>query len=380
MSGIGQTASPSLAAVHKAALAVTDLLQSQYTGVAPRNESLFHRLARRTNDVLRVTGVRLITTGGYERLLALSGSSYGRLSSSGTLDDIAEHHAAYDSLRALLADDGSRGVFDWFIAMRAAYAQVGEAGLALFPPPIPLELYREYLSKLIRHGCSRVYDVGEFQVESQPEAMVDSMVMEQYRLSGVVEPYRGDTVLDIGAFMGETSLWFAREVGPEGRVVAFEPVTSLARRCVENVERNTALAMAEIRVENVAVGAQSGKCTVSGRGDAGDSVTLGSGGLVSMISVDDYVQQTRLGQVDFIKMDIEGMEREALEGANETIRDFRPKLAISCYHKGDDLRVLADMIHAHVPAYKLYLSHKSPTWHETVLFACCDVRQATSND
>jgi hypothetical protein len=87
------------------------------------------------------------------------------------------------------------------------------------------------------------------------------------------------------------------------------------------------------------------------------------------ISIDDYVARQGLTRVDFIKMDIEGAEDAALSGAAETIRRFRPKLAISAYHKPDDMIVLPRRIRSILPAYSFYLEHYTIHQEETVLYA-----------
>lgn len=379
MSAPSQGASPTLAVTLRATEAVASLLASESVSEGGSSESAVHHMARSLNEILRYAGIRLITTQGYKKLLASGGDSFGRLSASETLNDVLSHVDAYDALRSRFADDSSRSIFDWCLAMRVAFAQVGGASLTLFPAPVSMKDYDKYLAELARRRHGRVYDVAGLRVESLSEAIVDSVILEQYLLPGLVEPCSGETVFDVGAFMRETSLWFARKVGSSGKVVAFEPVRSLAHKCLENVRRNTGQALPEIRIENLAVGARSGSCTMTERGDAGDAVTNTSTGGLAMVSIDDYVRTSGMGRVDFIKMDIEGMERYALEGARLTIGRYHPKLAISCYHKGDDLRVLAGMIRKQVPEYRLYLSHKSPTWHETVLFACCDTRQVASD-
>ena len=68
-------------------------------------------------------------------------------------------------------------------------------------------------------------------------------------------------------------------------------------------------------------------------------------------------------------MDIEGAERDGLVGARKTIQQFRPKLAISIYHRKDDYIVLSQLIKEMVPDYKLYLAHHSIHLSETVLYA-----------
>lgn len=74
-------------------------------------------------------------------------------------------------------------------------------------------------------------------------------------------------------------------------------------------------------------------------------------------------------QVTFIKMDIEGSEYNALLGAKETICKYKPKLAISVYHKKDDLWKIPSLILEYNPDYKLYLRHYSFGYAETVLYA-----------
>ena len=68
-------------------------------------------------------------------------------------------------------------------------------------------------------------------------------------------------------------------------------------------------------------------------------------------------------------MDIEGAELEALKGAEETIKRYRPKLAICVYHKPEDIVEIPKYILNINPDYKLYLRHYSDNAGETVLYA-----------
>jgi len=53
-----------------------------------------------------------------------------------------------------------------------------------------------------------------------------------------VEPKLGDIVFDIGAYVGDTALWFSKAVGPQGKVYAFEPEPSNFEKLKANLERN----------------------------------------------------------------------------------------------------------------------------------------------
>jgi len=59
-----------------------------------------------------------------------------------------------------------------------------------------------------------------------------------------------------------------------------------------------------------------------------------------LTTVDKMVEELRLHKVDFIKMDIEGAEQKAINGARSTIAKFRPRMALAIYHiKGDEIEI-----------------------------------------
>ena len=75
-------------------------------------------------------------------------------------------------------------------------------------------------------------------------------------------------------------------------------------------------------------------------------------------------------KINFIKMDIEGAELAALQGAAETIKNFNPTLAICAYHKAEDLITLPQFIRSLNPDYKFYLrKHTLVMDTEMVLYA-----------
>ena len=65
---------------------------------------------------------------------------------------------------------------------------------------------------------------------------------------------------------------------------------------------------------------------------------------VPLTKIDTLVRQLGLPRVDFIKLDIEGAEREALKGGLETLRQFRPRLMLEMYHRPDDRQVLPAVV------------------------------------
>jgi FkbM family methyltransferase len=95
--------------------------------------------------------------------------------------------------------------------------------------------------------------------------------------------------------------------------------------------------------------------------------TIGAGDARGqVVRLDDAVGNTR---VTFLKMDIEGAELKALEGARETILANKPKLAICVYHHFKDLWEIPLFIKSLVPEYRIFFRHHTKLEYETVCYA-----------
>lgn len=88
--------------------------------------------------------------------------------------------------------------------------------------------------------------------------------------------------------------------------------------------------------------------------------------LVNTIKLDSIVGSDN---VTFIKLDVEGAEKEALIGAEQCIKNNKPKLAISVYHNPDDFLEITDYLSNLVPDYKFVLRHYHSDCIETILYA-----------
>jgi len=79
------------------------------------------------------------------------------------------------------------------------------------------------------------------------------------------------------------------------------------------------------------------------------------------LAIDDRKAE---GRIDYIKYDVEGSEKEALEGSARTIREDKPDLLISLYHRTEDLHELILQVKALCPEYRLYVRRYPyiPAW------------------
>jgi FkbM family methyltransferase len=111
------------------------------------------------------------------------------------------------------------------------------------------------------------------------------------------------------------------------------------------------------RIEICARGAgeKAGFMRIDDSFNASDAVRLGENGAceVRVVALDEDIKEP----ITYLKMDIEGAEYAALNGAAEHIRADRPKLAVSLYHSNDDLWRLPKLIHSIMPDYRFYLRY-----------------------
>ncbi|BBF44128.1 methyltransferase FkbM [Lachnospiraceae bacterium KM106-2] len=222
--------------------------------------------------------------------------------------------------------------------------------------------YVEMYQQLIDNGISEksIINAGE---------LIDLLSKKQYfDLEAMTPACEGEVFVDVGAFDGKTSLEFFGWCNGNGFVYAFEPDGKNQQKLSSNLEQD------QVPYEIVPKGAWSEKTTLyfeeksNGTSCITDTVSERNVFEIPVTTLDEVFKNTdRIAT--FVKMDIEGSELEALKGARGLIEEHRPKLAISIYHKDEDIWELPKLILKYKSDYKFYLRHYSLTSAETVLYA-----------
>lgn len=114
----------------------------------------------------------------------------------------------------------------------------------------------------------------------------------------------------------------------------------------------------------------------------GDMAFIGTGGGdadgFSCTTLDRLVDRFGIDRIDLIKIDIEGSEAAALKGMSESIRRFRPQLAISVYHRPEDLWELPDFVLGLVDGYTTFVESYCYNRSETIAYLIPNERLAQS--
>jgi len=178
----------------------------------------------------------------------------------------------------------------------------------------------------------------------------------------------GDIVMDAGAWTGDTAIPFARAVGSTGHVYAFEPAAPAFASLQHNIRQ--AQLTARVTPINMGLGVREMDCSFTVANAKSGSSHLDAAGemTVHLAALDTFCQSRRI-RPTLIKMDIEGAERDAIEGAQGMIRDLAPKLQICLYHKPADLWEIPLRLQQIRPSYRFYLGHHELELAETVLYA-----------
>lgn len=206
-----------------------------------------------------------------------------------------------------------------------------------------------------------------WRLTMDPDALSDPPPHEMYFPTHNI-PLRSDEFfVDCGAFDGDTvQLFLDQSHRHFDRIVAFEPDLANLQALGESLSALPPAIRDRIRVEPYALGERRKSVHFSAEGSLKSSVTESGTLTVECVALDDALA----GSVPtYIKIDIEGYELLALEGAARILRRDAPVLAVCSYHKQSHLWEIPLLIHKLNPSYVLrQIRYAVDAW-ETVTYA-----------
>lgn len=189
-----------------------------------------------------------------------------------------------------------------------------------------------------------------------------------YFRSGLFELRRDEIFVDCGAAVGETVDHFLEMTEETFRhLYAFEPDESNFRQLSERIDRYRNRPFhKDISLLQKATGEKD--CTVAfehGGGEGSHVIESDAEGGMQMVRLDSELPDG----ATFFKLDVEGHELAALRGAEKTIRECKPRIAVCVYHRDDDLLTIPAYLKSLNPDYQIGLRHCNQVRFDTICFA-----------
>ena len=211
-----------------------------------------------------------------------------------------------------------------------------------------------------------LFIIQRFKYPSEIEVFITFYIfgLKQYNIKNIFEVKNDAVVFDIGAFKGDTAYFFSKKCSNKARIYAFEPD--------ENNYKVLLKIKDKYKLNNVI---------------ASDILFSNSETEINFLSmdlnrpavkmkpttIDKFTEENNIEKIDYIKMDVEGAEKNILEGAIKTIKKFKPFLAIAIYHGGklfmEDFYNIPIFIKNVINEdYEYYIRTFHPAGLETILF------------
>lgn len=198
-------------------------------------------------------------------------------------------------------------------------------------------------------------NVLNFKISGKVSYLFDAEYEKELLYKEILPLSYEETIVDLGAYDGDTIREFTEVTGGRyKKIIALEPDSKNYRKLCAKTE-------GMVNIERYNLGAWDKKETLFFQKKKGRNSHQADDGIpVEFDSVDNVVKE----KVTFIKMDIEGAELKALEGARETITKHKPKLYVCAYHRNEDMFTLPLKIRELCGDYKIYFRHHPyiPAW------------------
>ena len=218
----------------------------------------------------------------------------------------------------------------------------------------------EIVDFLISNGFKKdkIFDFG---------AISEELYKNQYFDLNIMQPRQEELFIDGGCFDCGTDIQFIEWCGGQyNKIYAFEPDKMNYMKCLKKRDEK---GISNISIYNKGLWDTATELSFTANGN-GSSRVVGEQEenviTIDTVCIDDVVSEEK---VSLIKLDVEGAELKALQGAQKTIKRDRPRLAVCIYHKPQDIVEILEFILSLHDDYKLYIRHYHYEYIETVVYA-----------
>ena len=260
---------------------------------------------------------------------------------------VDNNHASLESAEELAVDSPERLLHDW----KDCTVLISVANQKM-----KSDIYRQLINMGI--PASRIMNIREDYIWAD-------YGRQYFDLDVLQADTSGEIFVDAGCFDGETgggaTVWAG---GKLSKIYAFEADRNSIDICRKRLEQTGC----EFELYHMATWSGKTTLTFNVNSDFGYASSVDANGKEVVYA--DSIDNILAGRpATYIKLDVEGSELETLKGAVNTIKKYRPKMAVSLYHRAEDIIVLPLFIESHGMDYRYYIRHYQTRWCETTLYA-----------
>ena len=212
------------------------------------------------------------------------------------------------------------------------------------------ELLADEFSRKVYENTLRFYYTGDI-------TLLDEITTDKDEIfKNILNLKSGEVYVDLGAYNGDTIDEFLHYSGGDYRkIIAFEPNSKNFQKLKAHCEQMENIDLWEL-------GAYSENTFLDFNNKAGRNSAIAEVGTKTRVATVDSILCGMAAT--YIKADVEGADFETLLGMKNTLKNFKPKLNFSAYHRFEDIFRLPILINQLNPEYKIYLRHHPyiPAW------------------
>lgn len=206
---------------------------------------------------------------------------------------------------------------------------------------LPVRPFRGFLYKIYLKITPKMFDRNRIVLAEREgikyELNLSELIDNSIYYGGYFEPMvtaiinkfvkPGMVVVDIGANSGCHTLRFAKLVGKNGKVIAFEPMSPVFFKLKRNLELNN---FNNVIPEKIALSdINEGEKLIYFRSSwlldkTSQDIIEEKKENINIITFDDYAERNKIKRIDFIKLDVDGYEYKVIKGAERSLRNFKP--------------------------------------------------------
>ena len=192
--------------------------------------------------------------------------------------------------------------------------------------------------------------------KAQKKGIERSLLLNSMTLMQTKKTHNNDcVVLDIGANFGYLSLVWSNSLSKHnGQVFAFEPNPDVYKTFVKSVNKNNLSAI--ITPEHCALGAEEKQISLYLSETTSNTIQMATSKrkvAIDMITIDGYYKRNNISRCDLIKIDVDGIELDILQGGEYVMETFKP---IYIVETNDDMRIVDFFIDRHYSVLDMQLN------------------------